>query len=104
VHNNDSFHLQKQFKVYVVRYVLIALVKRRANLSVVSYSSGPFGDNRFITLSLKNAANSNYKVKNTGVDVMITMFCDFRPFSANKFAFFSKINVMIKFMHYLALF
>jgi hypothetical protein len=30
------------------------------------------------------------------VDVMITIFCDFRPFSAKKLAFFSKTNVMIK--------
>jgi hypothetical protein len=39
-----------------------------------------------------------------GVDVMITIFCDFRQFSAKKFAFFSKINVMIKILHNLALF
>jgi hypothetical protein len=32
----------------------------------------------------------------TGVDVMITIFCDFRQFSAKKLAFFSKTNVMIK--------
>jgi hypothetical protein len=31
-----------------------------------------------------------------GVDVMITVFCDFRQFSAQKLAFFSKTNVMIK--------
>jgi hypothetical protein len=30
-----------------------------------------------------------------GVDVMITIFCDFRQFSAKKLAFFSKTNVMI---------
>jgi hypothetical protein len=30
-----------------------------------------------------------------GVDVMITIFCDFYPFSAKKLAFFSKTNVMI---------
>jgi hypothetical protein len=39
-----------------------------------------------------------------GVDVMITIFCDFRQFSAKKLAFFSKTNVMIKILHYLALF
>jgi hypothetical protein len=32
-----------------------------------------------------------------GVDVMITIFCDFRQFSAKKLAFFSKTNVMINF-------
>jgi hypothetical protein len=39
-----------------------------------------------------------------GVDVMITIFCDFRQFSAKKLAFFSKTNVMIKVLHNLALF
>jgi hypothetical protein len=38
-----------------------------------------------------------------GVDVMITIFCDFRQCSAEKLAFFSKTNVMIKILHYLAL-
>jgi hypothetical protein len=31
-----------------------------------------------------------------GVDVMITIFCDFRQFLAKKLPFFSKTNVMIK--------
>jgi hypothetical protein len=31
-----------------------------------------------------------------GVDVMITIFCDFRHFSVKKLAFFSKIYIMIK--------
>jgi hypothetical protein len=31
-----------------------------------------------------------------GVDVMITIFCDFSQFSAKKLAFFSKTTVMIK--------
>jgi hypothetical protein len=39
-----------------------------------------------------------------GVDVMITIFCDFRQFSAKKLAFFSKTNVMMKFLFNLALF
>jgi hypothetical protein len=39
-----------------------------------------------------------------GVDVMITIFCDFRQFSAKKIAFFSTTNVMIKILHNLALF
>jgi hypothetical protein len=39
-----------------------------------------------------------------GVDDMITIFCDFRQFSAKKMAFFSKTNVMIKFLNTLALF
>jgi hypothetical protein len=36
-------------------------------------------------------------VNRPGVDVMITIFCDFRQFSAKKLAFFSKTNVMINF-------
>jgi hypothetical protein len=32
----------------------------------------------------------------SGVDGLITIFCDFRQFSAKKLAFFSKTNVMIK--------
>jgi hypothetical protein len=35
---------------------------------------------------------------------MITIFCGFCQLSAKKLAFFSKINVMIKFIHYLASF
>jgi hypothetical protein len=38
-----------------------------------------------------------------GVDVMITIFCDFRQFSAKKLALFSKNNVMIKLLHNSAL-
>jgi hypothetical protein len=39
-----------------------------------------------------------------GIDVMINIFSDFRQFSAKKMAFFSKTNVMIKFLHNLAFF
>jgi hypothetical protein len=37
-------------------------------------------------------------VDGQGVDVMITIFCDFRQFSAKKLAFFSKTNVKINFL------
>jgi hypothetical protein len=37
-----------------------------------------------------------------GVDVMSTFFCDFRQFSVKKLEFFSKTNVMIKFLKKLA--
>jgi hypothetical protein len=37
-----------------------------------------------------------------GVDVMITIFCDLWQFSAKQLAFFSKTNVMIKFLQKLA--
>jgi hypothetical protein len=39
-----------------------------------------------------------------GVDVMVTIFCDFCQFSAKKMAFFSKTNDIIQFLHNLALF
>jgi hypothetical protein len=39
-----------------------------------------------------------------GVDVMITIFGDFCQFFGEKMAFFSKTDVMIKILHYLALF
>jgi hypothetical protein len=39
-----------------------------------------------------------------GVDVMITIFCDFQQFSAKKLALFTKTNVKIKFLNNLALF
>jgi hypothetical protein len=44
------------------------------------------------------------KFAQSGTDVMITIFCDFWQFSAKKLAFFSKNNVMVKFLHNLALF
>jgi hypothetical protein len=39
-----------------------------------------------------------------GIDVMITIFDDFKQFSAKNLAFFSKTNNMIKCLHNLALF
>jgi hypothetical protein len=44
------------------------------------------------------------KLAQSGVDVMITIFGDFRQFSAKKLAIFSKTNAMIKILHNLALF
>jgi energy-converting hydrogenase Eha subunit E len=38
------------------------------------------------------------------VDVMISIFCEFRQFSAKKLAFFLKSNVMINCLHNLAVF
>jgi hypothetical protein len=45
----------------------------------------------------------NEKIR-PGVDVLITIFCDFYQFLAKKLAFFSKTNVMIIFFQNLALF
>jgi hypothetical protein len=39
-----------------------------------------------------------------GVDVIITVFCDFSQFSAKDLAFFLNTNVMINFLQNLALF
>jgi hypothetical protein len=52
---------------------------------------------------------SGFKTKNniqirSGVDIMITIFCDLCQFSAKKLAFFSKTNVMIKILHKQAVF
>jgi hypothetical protein len=55
------------------------------------------------TTQSKQSPNGR-KFAQPGVDVMITIFCDFRQFSAKKLAFFSKTNVMIKILHNLALF
>jgi hypothetical protein len=46
---------------------------------------------------------SPFKIRVSGVDVMIIIFGDFRQFSAKKMAFFSQTNVMINFLHNLAL-
>jgi hypothetical protein len=41
-------------------------------------------------------------IERPGLDVMITILGDFCKFSAKKLAFFSKTNVMIKFLQNLA--
>jgi hypothetical protein len=48
------------------------------------------------SLDVSVASNVPLKGERPGVDVRITIFCDFRQFSAKKLAFFSKTNVMIK--------
>jgi hypothetical protein len=45
-----------------------------------------------------------YSTQKAGVDVMITVLCDFCQFSAKKLPFFSKTHVMINLLHNLALF
>jgi hypothetical protein len=62
--------------------------------------------------ALQDQPESGFKVggckfvqtQEAGVGVMITIFCDFCQFSAKNLAFFSKTNVMIQFLHNLALF
>jgi hypothetical protein len=57
---------------------------------------GPFTQRVFSNDRFANAMSSQiWQPRKSGVDVMITIFCDFYPFSAKKLAFFSKTNVMI---------
>jgi hypothetical protein len=44
------------------------------------------------------------KITNSGVDVMITNFCDFPPIFGKKLMFFLNTNVMIHFFQIFALF
>jgi hypothetical protein len=62
--------------------------------STVFSASGP----------LRPPASTSLEKAGPGVDVVITIFGDFRQFSAKEMAFFSKTNVMIKILHNLALF
>jgi hypothetical protein len=84
-----------------------------------------FGQNNFITFTVVKSRpkfwdtsiisiklpKENYRPKGKirpirslpGVDVMITIFCEFRQFSAKKLAFFSKTNVMTKILRNSAL-
>jgi hypothetical protein len=55
-------------------------------------------------VALKNNHPMGRKFAQSGVDVMITILCDFQQFSAKKLAFFSNTNVMIEILHNLALF
>jgi hypothetical protein len=48
-----------------------------------------------IRLTLSNAVSEQGEIIKTGVDVMITIFCDFWQFSAKKLAFLSKTKVII---------
>jgi hypothetical protein len=57
-----------------------------------------------ITLATKGIIGQLRVLRASGVDVMITIFCDFLQFSAKKLAFFLKTNVTIKILHNLALF
>jgi hypothetical protein len=56
------------------------------------------------SLKLSNYSSMSEGRIHPGVDVMITIFCDFRQFSVKKMAFFSNTNVMIEILHILALF
>jgi hypothetical protein len=59
---------------------------------------------RSMTGELREKDIKNYlSCEKAGTDVMITIFCHFRRFSAKKMAFFSKTNVMINLFHNLAL-
>jgi hypothetical protein len=54
--------------------------------------------NRFSDTKFAGFLNTKFMIhffNKPGVDVMITIICDFCQFSAKKLAFFSKANVMI---------
>jgi predicted transcriptional regulator len=53
---------------------------------------------------LKFMSAAYIRVTRAGVDVMITIFSDFRQFLAKKLAFLFKKNVVNKCLHNLALF
>jgi hypothetical protein len=63
-----------------------------------------FGKTLWSALALCLYVNSEVVELAPGVEVMITIFCDFQQFSAKKLAFLSKNNVMIQILHNLALF
>jgi Fe-S cluster assembly scaffold protein SufB len=50
-----------------------------------------------------NVSNRYFVHVSPGVDVMITIFCDFSQFSEKKLAFFKNTNIMIIFLHDFAL-
>jgi hypothetical protein len=57
-----------------------------------------------LQLHIRSAKTFSIITDRPGVDVMITIFCDFPQFSPTKLAFFTNTNLMIKFLHNLALF
>jgi hypothetical protein len=60
------------------------------------------GKGFFHLFSLFAGNRRDEKMTRSGVDVTLTIFCDFCHFLAKKLAFFSKTNVVIKFMHKIA--
>jgi hypothetical protein len=58
----------------------------------------------FDAILLAHVPHKVVEMSQPGVDVMITIFCDFRQFLAKILAFFSKTYVAINFLHNLALF
>jgi hypothetical protein len=61
----------------------------------------------YVSILTKNGLRyvlGNFFSNSLGVDVLITIFCNFCQFSAKKSGVFSKTNVMIKFLHDLASF
>jgi hypothetical protein len=74
-------------------------------LKVAPTASPSFGRNKENAAAAKELEVENYpNCRKSGVNVMITIFCDFSQFSAKKLAFFLNTNVMIKNLHNLALF
>jgi hypothetical protein len=57
-----------------------------------------------VTLIWMSALDIGVEDSGAGDDVMITIFCDFRRISEKQLPFFSKTNVMVKFLPNTALF
>jgi hypothetical protein len=74
----------------------------RPNLLLLGFSCQGYANvrKRYMWIGKKYWAHCSKAV----VDVMIKIFCDFRQFSAKVLKFFWKPNVIIKFLHNVALF
>jgi hypothetical protein len=73
-------------------------------LKIITSVPGPSFVRKIVRIWVVDSGYSRGRFfKQPGVDVMITIFCDFWQFSEKNLAFFSKTNVMIKIFHNLAL-
>jgi hypothetical protein len=89
------------FRSFAASSICIQLKSSIVTSSLETCSSTQTASSKFATTVWPGKLE---KYQEPGTDVMITIFCDFRQFSAKKLAFFSKTNVMIKCLHNLALF
>jgi hypothetical protein len=95
----------KSLKDWINRHTSIFLSEEESTGKASPTDLGPILRNSISAENFSDYFSSpNFIHIYPGVDVMITIFCDFRQFSAKKLAFFSKTNVMIKIVHNLALF
>jgi hypothetical protein len=74
------------------------------NRRIFGYSFFPLKNVTYVLVLTKKCVGLHFGRFLTNSSGVITIFYDFRQFSAKKLAFFSKTNVMIKILHNLALF